>query len=72
MAHVYKDESGRVIEVRLDEKITDPTHELAVQGHDDPRVNGAASHALEPLLQPSPNELAESADSDAEEDESDE
>ena len=57
--------SGRVIEVQMDEKITDPTHELAVQGHDDERVNGAAQHALEPLLQPSPNDLADSADADA-------
>lgn len=62
MAKVLKDETGRVIEVQMDEKITDPTHELAVQGHDDERVNGAAQHALAPLLEPSPNDLADSDD----------
>jgi len=55
---VYKDEDGKVIEVQMDEKLT-KDHENAVQGHDDPRVDGAAEHPLSPLLEPSPNDLAE-------------
>jgi hypothetical protein len=55
---IYRDADGNVIEVKMDETVN-AEHELAVQGHDDPRVNGRAEDALAPLLQPSPNEVAE-------------
>lgn len=56
MAHVYKDESGKVIEVQMDERITDPNDELAVQVP--PEADGSQDNALAPLLEPSPNDFA--------------
>jgi hypothetical protein len=56
---IYRDADGNVIEVKMDETVN-ADHELAVQGADDPRVNGRSEGgALAPLLQPSPNDLAE-------------
>lgn len=55
MPEVYKDESGKVIEVRMDEKITDPEHELAVQVP--PEADGRNEHPLDRLLQPSAEEV---------------
>jgi hypothetical protein len=62
MPNVRKDDDGRVIRVEMDQPVS-AEHELAVQGHDDPRVNGKSEGgALAPLLEPSPNELAEQDD----------
>lgn len=63
--HVHKDETGRVIEVRMDEKITDPEHPLAVQIPEE--ADGSNDHPLSPLLEPSPNDLAEAAAQESEE-----
>jgi hypothetical protein len=59
MPRVLKDEDGRLLHVQMDEQVA-ADDELAVQGHDDPRVNGKAEGgALAPLLEPTPNELAD-------------
>lgn len=61
VAHVTEDpRTGKVQSVHQTTVITDPDDELAVQGHDDPRVNGGDADPLR--RSPSPNEIAEGAD----------
>lgn len=59
--HVTEDPvSGKVQTIHTTEVITDPESELAVQGHDDPRVDGTQADPLR--RSPSPNEIADGAD----------
>lgn len=59
-AHVVKDANGKTQSVHSTTVITDPNDPLAVQGHDDPRVNGTLADPLK--QEPSPNDLADGAD----------
>lgn len=69
MPKVYRDEDGKVIEVQMDEVITDPEHELAVQIP--PEADGSQDHPLAPLLEPSPEEIfaAEAAEPSSDDEE---
>lgn len=66
MPRVYKDEDGAVIEVQLDEKITDPNHELAVQVPAE--ADGRNEHPLDALLEPSALEAIAEAQKDEKQD----
>jgi len=58
---VYKDADGKVIHVKVDEVITDPNHELAVQIP--PGADGTKEHPLDALTEPTPEDVfAEAAD----------
>lgn len=61
--HVTEDpQTGKVQSIHTTRVVTDPDSDEAVQGHDDPRVNGGDADPLRRA--PSPNDIADGAEVD--------